>query len=380
MGFDVNDLMRREGPAAVRAACDSSEVVSLKRDTSGFFSAADFEGKSVPPRRWLVEDLIPARTVTLLSGDGGTGKSLLSLQLAAAVATGTKWIGRDVNDGTALVYSAEDDRDELHRRLTDIAASSGVRLADMERLRLRSLAGEAALLAHEVADTLQPSPLYQALEAEAARHKPALIVIDTLADVFPSNENDRSRVRQFVQLLIRIAIRFDCAVVLLSHPSLSGMSSGSGLSGSTAWNGSVRSRLYFKRITDDGYEADPDARVLTTMKANYGPTGAEVALRWKAGVFTTEGTLPGIGEGVRAERVFLRLLRAVERQGRTVSPNRSSSYAPTVFATMPEAEGIKKTTFVTAMESLLSQGRIEVVTEGPASKRRTHLKTVEGGE
>lgn len=380
MGFDVNDLMRRDGPDAVRHACDRSEVVSLKRDTSGFFSAADFEGKSVPPRRWLVEDLIPDRTVTLVSGDGGTGKSLLTLQLAAAVATGTKWIGRDVKAGTALVYSAEDDRDELHRRLTDIAASSGVRLADMENLRLRSLAGEPALLANEAPDTLQPSPLYQALEAEAARHKPALIVIDTLADVFPSNENDRARVRQFVQLLVRLAIRFDCAVVLLSHPSLAGMSSGSGLSGSTAWNGSVRSRLYFRRVSDDGYETDTDARVLETMKANYGPTGSQIALRWQAGVFITESTVPSIGAGVKAERVFLNLLRSVEAQGRPVSPNLSNTYAPTVFATMPDAEGVKKPALTKAMESLLSQGRIEVVTEGPPSKRRARLKIVEGGE
>jgi hypothetical protein len=56
--------------------------------TSKWFCAADLEGLQVPDREWLVPDLIPTRTVTLLYGDGGTGKSLLALQLAVAVALG----------------------------------------------------------------------------------------------------------------------------------------------------------------------------------------------------------------------------------------------------------------------------------------------------
>ena len=75
-------------------------------------------------------------------------------------------------------------------------------------------------------------------------------------------------------------------VLLTSHPSLTGLSSGSGLSGSTAWNASVRSRLYFKRaIFDKGEEPDPDLRVLEVVKANYGPVGETIMLRWDNGLF-----------------------------------------------------------------------------------------------
>jgi Mrp family chromosome partitioning ATPase len=54
---------------------------------------ADWEGVTVPPREWIVPDYIPHKTVTLLSGDGGTGKSLLAMQLAAARALARDWIG-----------------------------------------------------------------------------------------------------------------------------------------------------------------------------------------------------------------------------------------------------------------------------------------------
>lgn len=78
----------------VRPILGSSSLEDTATRASQFFSAASLEGKLVPPRHWLVRDLVPSGTVTLLGGDGGTGKSLLALQLACAVATGGKWLDR----------------------------------------------------------------------------------------------------------------------------------------------------------------------------------------------------------------------------------------------------------------------------------------------
>src|SRR5438874_7073424 len=74
----------------------------------------------VPERQWIVRDMIPANTVTLLSGDGAVGKSTLALQLGTARALGRDWIGTVPTPGRTLHLSAEDDADELHRRLDDI--------------------------------------------------------------------------------------------------------------------------------------------------------------------------------------------------------------------------------------------------------------------
>lgn len=54
---------------------------------SRFFPASELSDRPVPMRHWLVPDLVPSRVVTSLYGDGGTGNSLLALQLADAVAT-----------------------------------------------------------------------------------------------------------------------------------------------------------------------------------------------------------------------------------------------------------------------------------------------------
>jgi hypothetical protein len=41
-------------------------------------------------------------------------------------------------------------------------------------------------------------------------------------------------------LLKRLARKHDCAILLLAHPSLTGLNTGSGMSGSTGWNNAVR--------------------------------------------------------------------------------------------------------------------------------------------
>lgn len=185
----------------------------------------------------------------MLGGDGGTGKSLVAAQLAVAVATGTPWLGRQVAGGPALYLSAEDDAGELHRRLADITAALGLGLGALDRLSFLSLAGEDALLAlfDPKTGALVPTPLFGALEERIAEDRPKLVALDTLADLHAGNENDRAHARQFVGLLRGLAIRHGTTVLLLAHPSRAGMAAGDGLSGSTAWNGSVRSRLSLSR-------------------------------------------------------------------------------------------------------------------------------------
>lgn len=344
-----------------------------------FYPASGLEGMTVPPREWLVRDLVPSGTVTLLSGDGGTGKSLLALQLACAVATDSKWLDRQVSGGGALFISAEDDDAELHRRLAAVVQATSLTFNDLDRLTICSLAGKDALLAHldRATGALSPSALFDELEKRLEDEKPALLVLDTLADLFPGNENDRAQARQFVGLLRGWAIRHDCAVILLSHPSLSGLNNGSGTSGSTAWNNSVRSRLYLERVFSDSHEPNPDARVLSTKKANYGPTGGEISMTWRDGVFVADPAETGLDRmtaNAKAERVFLKLLRIFNEMDRHVSPSRSASYAPTVFAKHPEAEGVGKRALSIAMETMLSSGTVVIAEHGRGASVRKHLE------
>ncbi|QUJ77320.1 AAA family ATPase [Sulfitobacter albidus] len=143
----TNTDTTREGLGAVKGALNA-ETPSLT------LSVADFEGTTAPDRKWIVEDMIPDRQVTLFTGDGGTGKSLIAMQLATAVALREKkplqtWLGRPVISGSALYFGAEDEQDEMHRRLEGIVAAEKCSFHNLSQLRICSLAGEDALLAVE---------------------------------------------------------------------------------------------------------------------------------------------------------------------------------------------------------------------------------------
>lgn len=351
-----------------------------------FARASGLAGKPVPQRDWLVRDLVPGGTVTMLGGDGGTGKSTLALGLAVATVAGKPWVGRSIEDcGPAAFLSAEDDGDELHRRLEAICQSQEVPLEDLHDLSIRSLAGEDALLAllDRKTNTLVPTPLYFALDEWMGQERPALVVLDTLADLTAGEENNRTHARQFIGMLRHLAITHQAAILLLAHPSLTGIASGSGLSGSTAWNASVRSRLYLERISEDGYEPDPDARRLSAKKANYARAGGEIRLTWKDGAFVTDAPAQGLdrlAQSAQAERVFLKLLTLFETQGRYVSASPSNTYAPKVFADHPESEGMSKRALKGAMEALFGRNAIEIKHHGTGAKARSHISAVRGDE
>ena len=148
-------------------------------------------------------------------------------------------------------------------------------------------------------DAGEATPLYHQLEHMIRARGIELIVIDTSADSFLGNENIRPQVRQFIGALRRLAMINDGGVILNAHPSLTGLNSGSGLSGSTAWNNSVRGRLYLTRPpAADGEEEHGDARILKLMKNNYGRAGEQLRLRWHDHVFVREDEGGGAGNVV----------------------------------------------------------------------------------
>ena len=379
-------LAAEAAPGALSAAEQMAERNSGSANLP-IIDPTSWEGAPVPARCWHVVDLIPGRTVTKLSGNGGEGKSLLALQLLASTALGMCWLGRDVPQGRALYLSAEDDADEVQRRLADIVREYGVSFRDLKDLRISPLAGLDAVLAAPATRGAQiiATPLWRALEAMVETFKPSILAIDTLADAFAGDEINRSQARQFIGLLRGLAIKHDMVVLLLAHPSLTGMASGRGSSGSTGWDNSVRSALYLTPAEAlEGETPDPDLRVLKTVKSNYARTGTQIAMRWRQGVFVAEGDeqpaswLDRKAATSLAETVFLSLLANYTARGTYVSEKPCCSYAPAIFAKDEAAKGVRKNALHNAMNRLFAAGKIVNVTVGTGTRARQVLAIAEG--
>lgn len=349
------------------------------------FSAAEFATRRLTPRPWLVPEIIPGAQVSTLDGDGGTGKSTLAQQLMVSAVSGRSWLGQQVAKGPAIYLSAEDDADEIHRRLECILVDYGLGFEALQDLHVWPLAeNDPALVVADRDDTLSPTSRWTELVEAVAAIKPVVVVLDSRADVFGGNEVSRAQARGFISLLRQLAVRERCAVILLAHPSLTGMASGTGNSGSTHWRNSVRGALYLTRPNVEEGVPDPDARVLTVMKANYGPTGQSFQLRWSAGAFVLDGdaTIAPVDRkqaAANADEVFLQILAAYTAQGRRVSDAVGAAYAPAIFAREPAAAGFKKAALGAAMNRLFGAGKIRIELIGPASKQRRQL-VAEGGQ
>lgn len=70
------------------------------------------------PIEWLVDSFIPLGKPGIIAAIGGVGKSLSMIQLALGIALGGKWWGKPIlQKGSSVIFAAEDDLAEVHRRI-----------------------------------------------------------------------------------------------------------------------------------------------------------------------------------------------------------------------------------------------------------------------
>jgi RecA-family ATPase len=266
------------------------------------------------PRDWIAESIgIAAGRTTSFMGNGGFGKTQVAAQILVAIAaSGSLW-GMPVKRGPVVGIFCEDEQDEIERRVRLIAEREGIDLDLLDNLHPLSRDGEDTVLASFDRDLIQLTDAYWRLDATVGLYRPRLTVLDAAADLFAGDFMSTPHVRQFIKIACGgLCKRWGTGILLLAHPSASAMSSGDGGGFSTAWNNSVRSRLYLRRPKSDDTDAIADRRILEVKKSNYGPTGQTIPMIYQDGRFIIdpepieEGSKPA-----RAPKTDTRLSLAV---------------------------------------------------------------------
>jgi RecA-family ATPase len=283
---------------------------------------------------------------------------------------GKDWLGSLPEIGPAFYLGAEDDTDEIRIRLAVISAHYGVTFKDLINggLHVLCLLGQdATLCATTRTGKVETTALYKQIYEAAGDIKPKNISVDTPSRAFAGNEIDRVQVYAFANHMQALAMAANGAVTVLSHPSLAGMASGSGISGSTAWHGAFRFRQYLTSAKPpDGEQPERDLRELQFKKNQYGPLGENIVVRYRSGLFLPEVGISGldkIAHETRANEIFLNLLRRFTTEGRNVSHNPASkTFAPKEFAAETEAKKahLRKVDFEGAMRRLFEAGKIRI--------------------
>jgi phage/plasmid primase-like uncharacterized protein/RecA-family ATPase len=391
---DFNDLMLARGAEQVRACVEAGRA--SWRTQIAVLDVAAWDGAPVPEPDYVVPGCILANTTTLFTGEGAAGKSTLGLQLCAAAALTPRvdWLGAAPAPGPALFFDAEDAAEVMHWRLAAILRHHGgaggqIAFADAARhgLHLVSYAGKDAVLGalNQRSNRVEPTRLYDYLLEMVSDIKPKMVVIASAANVFAGSEIIRPQVQQFIGLLTKLAMRAGGGVVLIAHPSLTGISTDTGLSGSTQWHNAVRARFYLRGAKPEGGEQpDGELRELVFMKNNYGPISERITLRYQRGLFVPieRATFDAAARAAMAEMVFLTILRRFERQHRYVSARSGPSYAPAEFAEEREAKDAAcgKKDLERAMRDLLRAEKVRQEQYGKPSNRHYRLAAAEPQE
>ena len=253
------------------------------------------------------------------------------------------------------------------------------------RLHIESLAGEDAVLGglNRRSFKIEPTKLYYRLLEKVCDLKPVTISIGSASHVFAGSEIDRSQVQQFVGLLQRSGWHREPAVILSAHPSLTGISSGTGLSGSTQWHNAVRARAVLKGsgTTEPGRDdmtPKSDLRILEFYKNNYGPLTGSITIKYQGGLFVPVTVTEADQEVLKAkaDAKFIEVMTLLIGQRQVLSPSPSSPHcAAKKIADHPSAVGYSKKDMEAAQQRLLDADKIHIgKSDGSPSKQKDTLK------
>lgn len=331
------DPNSREGRAQSRAnLLGANNADPNKPKVIKGITAAELGERPLIPPAWWLEDLIYERAVGCLYAPGGTGKSYVTLQMAVASALGEYFCGRPTTSGRTAIWSCEDDEGVLHSRLDRVVKARGKTMADLEDriLLFDRTEQDNTMLRLDKTFDVQPNRLWNDFLLTMERAEPSLIVIDGLWNIYDGPENNRGIAYKVVTRLKEIVQATGATVLVTAHPSLSGMASGEGTSGSTAWNGAWRFRLLLDRPERNGIE-----RRLKSMKQNYGRDDDAIPLAWddEAGVFVHDiaesGTIATLKREAERQR-FVDTLWKVVKAGRrvTMGGRQAMSHVTKVYA------------------------------------------------
>jgi RecA-family ATPase len=341
---------------------------------------ASWKGTDSPQQRWLAHSRIPSGDLTILAGNGGSGKTEIAAGLLVSVAADLgDWLGSVVESGPALFLSCEEPEENIRDRIERICKHRGIDPYTIENLHLHFPDLESTwLAAADRSGRVLKTPLFTETESWIKARRPALVAIDSIAAVFDGEAIARRQVRTFLAMLRKVAREYDTAVVLLDHPSVRGMADGTGTANSVDWRNSVRAMLHLS----DPDKQDPDVRELEVKKNNRGRCGEKTKLRWTGLTFSTDAqsmVSPHRAAAERAvEELFLRLLDKRLAQGRPIRPSSGRGSAPSELAGDPEANGITAEAFRAAMERLYAAGKIVTAETGPPKKRIKHIERAPG--
>lgn len=226
---------------------------------------------------WLVTDYIPKGQITVLAGDGGSGKTTIWCSIAAAVSSGGPCFlnqdnpfAKECLPGRVLFFSSEDSAEyTLKGRLR----RSGAKLENV--------------LSLDLADERFPEIKFNAplLEELIKEYRPELVIFDPLQSYVPPDiqMGQRNAMRACLNPLIGLGEKYGTTFIIIVHTNKQ-----VGLWGRKRIADSADIWDIARSVLIAG-EANDGLRYISQEKSNYGPLAQTVLFRLDSGKVEFEG-------------------------------------------------------------------------------------------
>lgn len=230
---------------------NNSQALQQKPVTKKYFYLEDLLALPQEEIPMLVDSLVEAQGIAFLAGGSDTGKSLLGMQLAIAVANGeSSFLGLPMKTkhSKAIMLFTEDFHVQLKIRAKGILNG---RTVPAKQLRIDHVQGKN--LANVVRQYLTDDPA-------------DFVFIDTFRDVFRAGDlNNSIAISECLEPFKKIARDFDCMIMFVHHitkvSEAINQPNKNNLLGSEAIQSAARSVLYLQKRGDG-------KRMLTMVKGN----------------------------------------------------------------------------------------------------------------
>jgi len=220
---DYNDLARAHGLDRVKFEILNMGLGLTKNPIRNMV-------KDPPPKVWLVDNLLEKSKPAILASVGGVGKSMMALDLAVKISQGGgMWFDHPINrGGNVVVISAEDDLNEIHRRIKALDPDDKRFTApyDVYTYTIPD-SPEPLILIKDDKNGLSITPKAQEMLAELEQiPNLELVVIDPIqamsaAPISSSNE----AAQLYCQLCASISSRFNTTCLSIHHMSKTALQS-----------------------------------------------------------------------------------------------------------------------------------------------------------
>lgn len=216
---------------------------------------------TIPPRVWVVDRLLLAGTVTVLTAPGGSGKTTFTIGLALSIVTGSAILGMPVSaQGNVWVWNLEDDLDELERSISGARQHHGVNASEVDgKLFVDSaLDGSELCTAIETREGMKLlEPVFDKISAEIKAKNIRALIIDPFVSSHSVEENSNTKIDKIAKAWARVARAAKCAIILVHHTSKAGAGEVNSASarGASALTSAARGVLVVNKMSVDAARA-----------------------------------------------------------------------------------------------------------------------------